>query len=555
MRQKNRLLIEGKAFEHPSGLTLAEIAEDFVRPERGPIVGAKVGHELKDLWYVPTPGEEIRWLDLTHLDGLRIYARSLSFVLIRAVRELFPGSAVTIEHSLAKGLYGEIHHGDGRALSGEDVERIRARMAEIIARDEPIEKSEIPTAEAVALFERDGQEDKVRLLKYRTTPKLKVYHCGGIPDYFYGYTVPRTGYLRVFGLRPYGPGFLLQYPAMESPTALPEFVDQPKLARIFREFERWGQILEVGDVGALNDHIAGGRGPELIRISEALHEKKIAQIADMINCHRDRVKVVLIAGPSSSGKTTFTQRLAIQLRVLGMKPVDISVDDYFVAREETPAGEDGQPDFEALTAIDLDLFNRQLMDLIGGREVAVPRYDFVQGRRSGESRRLRLAEQGGIILVEGIHGLNEALTPAVPREHKFKIYVSALTQLNLDRHNRIPTTDSRIIRRIVRDHQFRGHSALQTIKLWPRVRRGEDRNIFPFQEEADVMFNSALPYELAVLKQYADPLLAQIGMDIEEYSEAKRLLKFLSYFLLLDAAEVPPNSILREFVGDSCFYR
>lgn len=549
---KIRLTIEDRIHEYEPGLSLAEISRDFVRPERGPIVGAKIGNDLRDLWFVPTEDAEVAWIDLTHPDGTRIYARSLSFVLIRAVRELFPGARVTIEHSLCKGIFGEIHH--GRELTEEDVSAIAARMAEIIAGDEPFVKTELPLEEAIALFAKDGQEDKVRLLKYRQVPKVKVYWCGRFPDYFYGYTVPRTGYLKIFGLRPYKPGFLLQFPLPEDPTALPSFVDQPKLARIFYEFERWGQILEIDDVGALNDNIAGGNGPELIRISEALHEKKIAQIADMIYANRERARVVLIAGPSSSGKTTFIQRLAIQLRVLGLRPITISLDDYFVPREKTPRGEDGKPDFEALAAIDLDLFNRQLLMLLRGEEVVVPRYDFIQGRPAANGRRLRLAERDGIILVEGIHGLNESLTPAIPREEKFKIYVSALTQLNLDHHNRIPTTDTRIIRRIVRDHKFRGHSALQTIRLWPGVRRGEERNIFPFQEEADVMFNSALPYELAVLRPFAEPLLREIGPEVEEYSEAKRLLKFLSYFLPLDTAEVPANSILREFIGESCFH-
>ncbi|MGE5549795.1 MAG: nucleoside kinase [Bacteroidota bacterium] len=547
------LRIQGGIFEYEAGLSLAEISRDFARPERGPIVGARVGNDLRDLWYQPAGGEAIEWIDLTQTDGTRIFARSLSFVLIRAVRELFPEARVTIEHSLCKGIYGEIHH--GRDLSAADLDAIRARMAEIIARDEPIEKAEIPLQEAIDLFARDGQDDKVRLLKYRTTPKVKVYRCGGYADYFYGYTVPRTGYLKVFGLRPYAPGFILQFPLPDNPAVLPDFADQPKLARIYGEFERWGEILDIDDAGALNDHIAGGRGPDLIRVSEALHEKKVAMIADMIYCHRERIKVILIAGPSSSGKTTFTQRLSIQLRVLGLQPLAISLDDYFVPRERTPVDADGKPDFEALTAIDLEYFNRQLIALIEGHEVLVPRYDFIRGERAPDGRRLVLAKNGGLVLVEGIHGLNEGLTPALPREHKFKVYVSALTQLNLDRHNRIPTTDSRIIRRIVRDSQFRGHNALQTIRQWPSVRRGEDRYIFPFQEEADVMFNSALPYELAVLKQHAEPLLGAIGSDVREYSEAKRLLKFLSYFLPLDPGEIPPNSILREFIGESCFYR
>jgi len=546
-----RLTIDGRVHQYAPGLSLAAISRDFPRPGQGPIVGARIANDLRDLWYQPMEDAEVQWIDLTHPDGARIYARSLSFVLIRAVRELFPGARVTIEHSLCKGIYGEIHH--GRDLSAEDLAAISRRMAEIIAGDEPIEKSELPLAEAIELFARDGQEDKVRLLKYRTVPMVKVYRCGKQADYFYGYTVPNAGYLRVFGLLPYPPGFILQFPLAEAPTILPEFADQPKLARIYYEFERWGEILDIDDAGALNDHIAGGRGADLIRVSEALHEKKVAQIADMIFCHRERVKVVLIAGPSSSGKTTFAQRLSIQLRVIGLKPVAISLDDYFISRDRTPRGQDGKQDFEALAAIDLEYFNRQLLELIGGEGVLVPRYDFIQGQRAKDGRHLQLAEEGGVILVEGIHGLNEGLTPAIPREQKFKIYVSALTQLNLDHHNRIPTTDSRIIRRIVRDNQFRGHPALQTIRRWPSVRRGEDRNIFPFQEEADVMFNSALPYELAVLKKFAEPLLCAIGPKAVEYSEAKRLSKFLSYFLPLDVGEVPANSILREFIGESCF--
>ncbi|MGE5530283.1 MAG: nucleoside kinase [Patescibacteria group bacterium] len=546
-----RLTIEGRVCDYPDGRDLAAIGRDFARPERGPIVAARILNELRDLWHIPQDGDAIEWIDLRDPDGMRIYGRSLSFVLIRAARELFPGVRVTIEHSLCKGLYGEIHH--GRELTGGDIAAVARRMAEIIARDEPITKSEMPLAKALDLFARDGQDDKVRLLKYRTLPTVKVYRLGELADYFYGYTVPSTGLLSLFGLRLYSPGFILSFPLPEDPVALPAFVDQPKLARIYGEFEKWGEILDLDDVGALNDHVARGEGPDLVRISEALHEKKIAQIADMLNCQRGRVKIALIAGPSSSGKTTFAQRLAIQLRVVGLKPIAVSIDDYFVPRESTPLDESGRPDFEALDAIDLELFNRQLLELIEGREVLVPRYDFVRGRQTPEGRRLRLADEGGVLLVEGIHGLNERLTAAVPREQKFKIYVSALTQLNLDHHNRIPTTDSRVIRRMVRDHKFRGHEALQTIRQWPLVRRGEERNIFPFQEEADVIFNSALPYELAVLKKYAEPLLGAIGPDVREYIEAKRLSKFLSYFLPLDAGEVPKNSILREFIGEGCF--
>jgi uridine kinase len=348
------------------------------------------------------------------------------------------------------------------------------------------------------------------------------------------------------------PGFILRFPTVTSPAAIPKFEEHRKLFRIYYEFEKWGQILEVGDVGALNEQVVGGKGGDLIRIAEALHEKKIAQIADQIAADRDRIRLILIAGPSSSGKTTFAQRLAVQLRVNGLKPISISIDDYFIDRDKTPIGADGLPDFECLEAIDLELFNEQISSLIQGFPVRLPRYDFQKGQRRYRAETLRISEDQPII-IEGIHGLNNRLTSEIPKDHKFKIYISALTQLNIDDHNRIPTTDNRIIRRIVRDNQFRGHDAITTIGLWPMVRRGEERHIFPFQEEADVMFNSALIYELAILKTHAEPLLAGITPDYPEHIEAKRLLKFLSYFEPLTDCEVPLNSIIREFLGRSCF--
>ena len=461
-------------------------------------------------------------------------------------------ATITIEHSISKGLYCELHGID--PLTEKDVQAIERRMKEMVEEDIEFHMDIVPLPEALKLFEKEGQLDKVKLLKYRNLPTIKIYSCGWLRDYFYGIMVPSTGYLKHFELKFYMPGFILRYPDKSDPTTIPEYKEQPKLFSVFREAEKWAKILEIEDVGSLNDHIAAGYGDELIRISEALHEKKIAQLADMITNERNQIRLILIAGPSSSGKTTFAQRLSVQLRVNNVKPISISLDDYFVSRDKTPLDENGEPDFEALEAIDLDLFNEQLTKLIQGVEVELPVFNFLTGQREYRGKKVKIKRDQPII-IEGIHGLNDVLTSAIPRGSKFKIYISALTQLNIDNHNRIPTTDARIIRRIVRDNQFRSHDALKTIKLWPKVRRGEEKNIFPFQEDADVMFNSHLPYELAVLKRYAEPLLAEIAPSEPEFSEAKRLLKFLSYFLPLDDSAIPNNSIIREFIGSSCFHQ
>lgn len=518
-----------------------------------PVMAVKLNYEIKELMCTPTQGGKLELIDLTSEDGIRIYARSLSFVLVRAASELFPGCQVRLEHSLSKGVYGEVDLPEERPFTNKEALQISRRMSEIIQADEAIIKETLPLEAAVDLFAKAGQHDKVRLFRYRQNPQVRVYRCGGYYDYFYGYMTPSTGYLKLFELKYYLPGFILRFPLRESPDRLPEFQEQRKLARIFYEYEKWGHILEVDDVASLNDLIAAGKAGELIRIAEALQEKKIAQIADLIAADRERIRVILIAGPSSSGKTTFAQRLMVQLRVNGLKPVAISLDDYFVDREHTPVGVNGLPDYECLEAINLDLFNEQLTSLIHGFPVHLPRYDFQKGQSETRPEEICIGGDQPII-IEGIHGLNERLTVHIPKDHKFKIYVSALTQLNIDNHNRIATTDNRIIRRIVRDNQFRGYNALRTIGMWPMVRRGEENYIFPFQEEADVMFNSALIYELAILKQYAEPLLAAITPADPEYPEAKRLLKFLSYFLPLQEAEVPIHSILREFIGSSCFY-
>lgn len=545
-------LPDGSVVVYEVGTNLKKIADDFQPRFSSPIVAAILNNQFHDLLYVPQEGGNLRLIDLSNQDGVRVYSRSLSLVLFRAAEEVLPGCKVRIEHSLSKGIYGEIDCPNHQPLTEREIRLIAERMRTIIDADEPITKETIPLDQAIRLFEKDQRYDKVRLLKFREKPELHVYHCGNYTDYLYGYMTPSTGYLKQFELKYYLPGFILRFPNVQSPSAIPKFEEQRKLFRIYHEFEKWGRILEVGDVGALNQQIVEGKGGDLIRIAEALHEKKIAQIADQISADRDQIRLILIAGPSSSGKTTFAQRLAVQLRVNGLKPISISIDDYFVNRDQTPIGPDGLPDFECLEAIDLQLFNEQISSLIQGLPVKLPRYDFQKGQRHFRDEVLQITDEQPII-IEGIHGLNDRLTSEIPKDHKFKIYISALTQLNIDDHNRIPTTDNRIIRRIVRDHQFRGHDAVTTISLWPMVRRGEEQHIFPFQEEADVMFNSALIYELAVLKSYAEPLLAGITPDYPEYTEAKRLLKFLSYFKPLSDCEVPLNSIIREFLGCSCF--
>ena len=546
-------LPDGTALAYAEGTPLSQIARDFQAQFDSPIVAARIYNELHELGFIPTRGGKLRFIDLSYEDGVRIYSRSLSLVLLRAAAEVFPDSRVRIEHSLSKGLYGEIHFPDHRPLTEKALRTIEKRMEQIIDADEPITKDTIPLNDALALFEKQGKPDKVRLLRFKKKPEVHIYHCGDYRDYLYGYMVPSTGSLKMFELRFYLPGFILRYPHFQDPSVLPRFREHRKLARIFYEFEKWGEILETSDVGSLNNQLAAGKGGDLIRIAEALHEKKIAQIADLITTDRERIRLILIAGPSSSGKTTFAQRLAVQLRVNGLKPISISIDDYFVDREHTPIGSNGLPDYECLEAIDLKLFNEHLTALIQGFGVQLPRYNFQKGLREPRPETTQISYDQPII-IEGIHGLNDGLTMGIPKDNKFKIYISALTQLNIDDHNRIPTTDNRVIRRIVRDNQFRGHDAIKTIGLWPMVRQGEEKYIFPYQEEADVMFNSALIYELAVLKRYAEPLLAKITPEFAEYSEAKRLLKFLDYFLPLDDCEVPLNSILREFIGSSCFH-
>lgn len=540
----------GRINQYDKGITLLEVSRDAAHRYTTPVVAAKVNNEIRDLQNVLEQDSVVDFLDLRNDAGMKVYQRSVTLLLIVAAQELFPGSEVTVEHSLSKGLYCELHH--GRDITPEDVARLTNHMRQIILEDRPIIRKTLARSEAIEMFRAAGQLEKVSLLEQLDREIVSIYYCGQVYDYFYGNMTPSTGYLKIFELKYYPPGIILRLPEKENPDVLPEFIENPKLFKVFQEAAQWGSILRCGYVATLNECTANQEIKDIIRVAEALHEKKIAQIADLVASHRDEVRVILVAGPSSSGKTTFAQRLNIQLRVNGVWPVPVSLDDYFVDREKTPLDENGAYDFEAIEAIDLELFNSHLARILAGEEVELPTFNFKTGEREYRGHRIKV-NKGQPLIIEGIHGLNERLTSSVPRHCKIKIYISALTQLSIDNHNRIPTTDARLIRRIVRDNQFRSHDALMTLNMWPSVRRGEERNIFPFQEEADLMFNSALIYELAVLKKYAEPLLNRVTRDNPEYSEARRLLNFLEYFTPVEDDEIPHNSILREFIGKSCF--
>ncbi|MDK2798460.1 MAG: uridine kinase [Clostridiales bacterium] len=533
------------------GTSLLELTH-LVQYNKGlDILAGKVDNKMKDLNFKLEEDSQVQFIDLSSEDGVRVYKRSLFFILMKAVKELYPQRKLKIRHSISRGTYCEIY-GES-PITEPDIKKIEEKMKEIVAQKIPMTKSIVPLKEAQQIFSQSGDYDKVSLLKHCKKETLSIYNCGDMVNYLYGYLVPHTGYIQKFELMYYAPGFILRYPDHHSPEEIPEFEENRKLFQIINEYKKWGEILNVSHVGSLNDIIAAGNAKDLIHISEALHEKKIAYIADMIRENAQDIKIVLISGPSSSGKTTFAHRLAIHLRVNGLKPVTISLDDYFVNREYTPRDENGEPDFEALEAIDIKLFNEHLNNLIKGKEVEIPIFNFHTGCRQPKGRKLQLKEDQ-IIVIEGIHGLNERLTLSIPRKNKFKIYVSALTQLSLDDYNPISTTDTRLIRRIVRDFNFRSNSALRTLEMWRSVRRGEIKNIFPFQEQADVMFNSALVYELAVLKNYALPLLEEIDRTQELYSEVRRLIDFLSYFIPISTDDIPSTSIIREFIGGSSLY-
>lgn len=543
-----------KKIDFPAGTSLLEVLETVKPKLNYPVLGALINNELQELGYELFKPKHVKFIDITSSIGMRMYIRSLSFLLIKAFNERFPKATLKIAHSISKGLYCEISGLDG-VIYADDVEKIKERMHEIVKADIPFRREEIINDEAIKIYEQNNQLDKCKLFKNRKILYTSVYYLENTIDYFYGYLVPSTGYIKNFDLVKYHEGLLLRYPKASNPEELEDIIKEEKIFEIFKEHKHWARILDVENVGSLNQLIKDKRVGDLIKISESLHEKKIARIADDIHTKSDKVKLVLISGPSSSGKTSFCKRLSIQLQVLGYKTMLISLDDYFVNREQTPLDENGEYDFECLEAIDVKQFNKDMLGLMAGKEVEIPKFDFTTGQRTYTGKK-RQADDCTIFIVEGIHGLNPGLTREINEDSKYKIYVSALTQIAIDNHNRIPTTDNRLIRRMVRDFKYRGYSGLDTIKRWPSVRRGEDLNIFPYQENADSVFNSALLYEIAVLKRRALPILNEVPQSADEYSEAIRLLKFLSYFNDIPEEiekEIPPTSILREFLGGSSF--
>jgi len=541
----------GRKKSFPSGTRVEEIFKDKeFTPKRQTVVAALVDKALVSLTYRLEVNSSIETLHLNTREGANIYRRSLCFLLTIAAKQLFPDRRLVIGHSLGRGY---LYYFEGPAeVSGEDLKALKSRMLDIVEQGCPILRKVISYPEAVRYFLQNNQPDTVLLLKNRNDQKVPMFSCGEFMDLAHAPLVPNTKLLKVFDIMAYPPGFVLRYPPWDQPDSLSPFQENPVLFSIYREYKDWGKILNVRCVGHLNDLISNRNVQGFIQVAEALHDKKIAMIADRICEHRDKVKLVLVAGPSSSGKTTFSKKLAVQLQVLGRNPFPISLDDYFLPREHTPRDEEGNYDFESLQAIDIEFMNENLLRLMRGEQAVLPHFNFHTGQRQVGSSPQRLPDRA-IIILEGIHGLNDKLTPQIPREQKYKIYVSALTQLNLDDHNRISTTDNRLLRRIVRDSQFRGHSTFDTLCRWESVRRGENRNIFPFQNTADSAFNSALDYELSVLKVYAEPLLKSIKPAQEGYHEALRLLSFLNNFAPIPPNWVPEYSILREFTGESAF--
>ncbi len=548
----SQVKIHGELREYPAGTPFGVIAQEYQSQYKDPIVLVMADGRLRELHKKLKKEQTVTFVTTADEIGHKTYKRSMSLLFLKAVYHVAGHEniqKIVLHFTVHQGFYYTIQ--GNVTIDEQFLAKVKSYMLELVERKVPILKRSVTTREARELFRRHRMYDKEKLFRFRRVSRVNIYSLEDFEDYFYGFMVWHTGYLKYFELYPYDEGVVLQMPTAKKPTVVQPFEPSPKIFRVQQEAERWAERLGAATVGELNEKISQGSTRKMILVGEALQEERISKIADQIIASGN-VRFVMIAGPSSSGKTTFSHRLSIQLAAHGMRPHPIAVDNYFVNREDTPLDEFGKRNFECLEAVDVAKFNEDMNALLRGERVEIPRFNFVEGRREYRGDFLQMGQED-ILVIEGIHCLNDALSHSLPRESKFKIYISALTQLNVDEHNRIPTTDGRLIRRLVRDSRTRGSSAKDTIAMWGSVRRGEEENIFPYQEEADVMFNSALLYELAALKVYAEPLLFQITEEEPEYYEAKRLLKFLDYFLAIPSEDIPNNSILREFIGGSCF--
>ncbi len=550
MTEKIQISLPGNIHkEVDKGTTVLEIigtGKDLGEP-----VAAIINGEIRELFRPLHSDSEVIPIDRINRIGYSIYARSVSYLLVLAVKELFPNASVVIDHAINDEIYGEIVY--YRDMTEQDIQDIKQKMKEIVKEDSQIEKVKVSKERAIEIFKSYKAYDQLSLLKNATDySRISLYKCRGYFDYFYGPMVPSMGYLDTFDVKFLDPGFILMLPDKKELNKINEFKELVKLRAVYKETKKWAQILEISNLGDINEKIEKGVMSEVVLIGEALHERKISEIADIIAENREKIKVVLIAGPSSAGKTTFSKRLSIQLRVLGLEPHAIEADDYFLDREHTPIDAEGKFDFESIRAMDVGLLNEHLTKLLNGEEIDTINYNFLTGARELTQKTYKMNDKS-VLILEGIHGLNEKMTPSVSKEHKYKIYVSALTQLNIDNHNSLFVSDVRTIRRLIRDARTRGRTAEETLLTWPSVRAGEEANVFPYQEEADMMFNSTIVYEMNVLKKHIEPLLKEIPRDSLAYIEANRILKLLKFFKSIDEECIPPNSIIREFIGGSCF--
>ena len=543
----------GTAKEFPEGTSLQQMLPSFEFDRPYPIVSARVNNVSQGLKFKAYNNKEVEFLDVRDASGMRVYTRSLFFLLCKSAYDVFPGCKIFIEHQISNGYYCAVRRREARELSDADIEALKARMREIVAKDMPFHRFEVQVSEAARIFRERGQEDKVKLIETSGEVYMSYYTLGGTPDYYYGRLVPSAGFLQVWDILRFHDGILLQVPDRHAPDRVAPYVEQPKTFGMYAENLKWNLIMGLNNVGDLNQ-TSLERGTELIQVAEALQDKKIVQIAEEINkrFREKKVRLVLITGPSSSGKTTFCKRLSVQLKACGLRPLSFSTDDYFVDREDTPRFPDGGYDFDNFETVDHDALQRDVLRLLDGEEVEVPEFNFVTGLREYNGKKLRLG-RGSVLLVEGIHALNPRLTDRVPEEAKFRIFISTMTSISLDNHNSIPTSDNRLLRRIVRDYNSGAFTARQTISQWPAVCDAEEKWIYPYQENADMMFNSAYLVEFAVLRNHAEPILASIPKNAPEYAEAHRLLKFIHYFIPVPDKEIPSTSLLRAFIGGSSF--